>query len=74
MSCGLAGSNTPAGAVPWVRPFGHGPVGGGEAADRMARGLSAGVRLPEPPAAGLARLTGSPAVVARAVTRRAWRA
>jgi len=49
-------------------------VGGGEAADRMARGLSAGVRLPEPPAAGLARLTGSPAVVARAVTRRAWRA
>jgi len=36
--------------------------------------VSAEVRLPEPPVAGQARLTGSPAVVVRAETRRAWRA
>jgi len=73
MSCALAGSNTPAGAVPWVRPFGHGPWAAAKPLTAY-RALSAGVRLPEPPAAGLARLTGSPAVVVRAVTRRAWRA
>ena len=74
MSCALAGSNTPAGGA----RSGYGPSGTflWAAAKPLTawRALSAGVRLPEPPAAGLARLTGSPAVVVRAVTRRAWRA
>ena len=69
----VAGSTPTGGGPSGMRPSGHGLLGGGEAAGRQAA-LGELVRLPGPPAAVRARLTGPPAVAVRAGIRRAWRA
>ena len=74
MSGAMAGRNTPAGGGPVGAALRARSCGRRQSCRPRDRAARAGVRLPEPPAAGQARLTGSPAVVVRAVTRRAWRA
>jgi hypothetical protein len=74
MSGAMAGRNTPAGGGPVGAALRARSCGRRQSCRPRDRAARAEVRLPEPPAAGQARLTGSPAVVVRAVTRRAWRA